>query len=1141
MRLRSLTLDRFGHFTDQKYDFGDAGERPDFHIIYGSNEAGKTTTMEAALRLLYGFPARESYAFKHPRNNLQISAQLDIDGQLRRFTRLPKRSGALLDEAGTALPEAALAAHLGGLSEADYRSLLCLDDETIERGGEEIAQAKGDIGRLLFSAAAGVSDLSSVLDNVRTKADALWRKRASKTRIAELKRDLAEVDKSIRDNDTSAGALRTLKKALRDSQATENETKNTRDLLLEHYAICAAQRRALPVLAEIDALTTRIAPFAKYPQHLGFDPERLVQLVAQESYATTEIVRLTAEIDVMAAALAAIEIAPNALDLNEQLSSLKDLSGRDTTARLDLDRRRDALRAAKTAMEQAAEDLGVAQGADLDTLVLSPADIARIETAREALKTIQAAAEAERLEVADLTERFAAAHETLEKTALDGSQKPSLTEILTRFDLDRLAPGFAQARHILAAAEAQASDTLRALGPQIKTVPPCPSGQIQAQDWAQKHSELAQSIAQTEVTLAQHLEDAAVRQAQAHAMMSTGGFISDAQAEDLQHQRNTLWQAHLREATQQTAQAFEEAMKALDGAVAARLSQASDLGRLRQIEQAHAEAQARADQTKIRLQALLDANSHVQTQVDQAAAQVGFATAILPAEWLDWVQAHARADAAAHNLSALRLTHQPVCERAAELLEVLEPHLPVQSIDFEASIAAARELAKAEQDKHHVAQKAQDTLTALEADLKRRKQKHVEKQNAAQDCAEEWRALVTSLLGDAVRPEALFDSLTPLRNLREQADKKSDVARRVALLEADQLQFLTLVNALADQHNCPQAETSAATFTALCRYAEAVRDAKAQETDVTTKLAKARGDLQDKQNLLADIARQVEAIGRVFPTSAAVETLDDLRQTVSQTQQVILNRDERAKLERTACADLNVDTLAEAQAQFSQTSLAMLEAQSAQLKADIQTAEQQMMHATEARVTAQQALAQVTGDAAIATLTERKATLELELEDAALEHLELALGHRIAEEAIRRYRDTHRSGMMAATERCFATLTQGAYPRLITQPDGENETLLAVDSHGTTKRAVDMSKGTRFQLYLALRAAAHEQLVTQGTCLPFFCDDIFETFDEDRTRAACRVMEQIGRSGQAIYLTHHRHVVEIAQKVCDTPPTVHYV
>lgn len=107
--------------------------------------------------------------------------------------------------------------------------------------------------------------------------------------------------------------------------------------------------------------------------------------------------------------------------------------------------------------------------------------------------------------------------------------------------------------------------------------------------------------------------------------------------------------------------------------------------------------------------------------------------------------------------------------------------------------------------------------------------------------------------------------------------------------------------------------------------------------------------------------------------------------------------------------------------------------------------------------------------------------------------------------------------------------------------DKDAEVLLAVDSAGTSKRAAEMSKGTRFQLYLALRAAAHEQLVAQGTRLPFFCDDIFETFDEERTSAACRVMESIGSRGQAIYLTHHRHVVDIAMKVCDTPPVIHEI
>ncbi|MCY3875111.1 MAG: hypothetical protein OXF88_12570 [Rhodobacteraceae bacterium] len=188
---------------------------------------------------------------------------------------------------------------------------------------------------------------------------------------------------------------------------------------------------------------------------------------------------------------------------------------------------------------------------------------------------------------------------------------------------------------------------------------------------------------------------------------------------------------------------------------------------------------------------------------------------------------------------------------------------------------------------------------------------------------------------------------------------------------------------------------------------------------------------------------------------------------------------------------------------------------------------------------AQQALSQVTGDSEIAALGEHRAVLALQIEDVALEHLELHLGHRLAEEAIRRYRDTHRSGMMAATERSFATLTQDAYAQLKSQPEGDGEALLAVDSEGTAKRVAELLKNTRFRLYLALRAAAYEQFVTKGICLPFFCDDIFETFDEEQTSAACRVMARISRTSQAIYPTHHRHVLDIAKTVCDAARIVH--
>ena len=95
MRIERLSLDFFGHFTGKVLDFGKAGQASDFHVIYGSNEAGKTTVMEAYLRLLYGFPHREPYGFQHQRQNLRVSGLLDIRGETRLFTRLPSRSGNL--------------------------------------------------------------------------------------------------------------------------------------------------------------------------------------------------------------------------------------------------------------------------------------------------------------------------------------------------------------------------------------------------------------------------------------------------------------------------------------------------------------------------------------------------------------------------------------------------------------------------------------------------------------------------------------------------------------------------------------------------------------------------------------------------------------------------------------------------------------------------------------------------------------------------------------------------------------------------------------------------------------------------------------------------------------------------------------
>ena len=96
MRLRRLDLTRFGHFTDRSVDLGPAQPgKSDFHIIYGPNEAGKTTLMEAYLRLIYGFPMRDGYGFKHALNTLQVGGLVEINGAATELVRLKKTTNSL--------------------------------------------------------------------------------------------------------------------------------------------------------------------------------------------------------------------------------------------------------------------------------------------------------------------------------------------------------------------------------------------------------------------------------------------------------------------------------------------------------------------------------------------------------------------------------------------------------------------------------------------------------------------------------------------------------------------------------------------------------------------------------------------------------------------------------------------------------------------------------------------------------------------------------------------------------------------------------------------------------------------------------------------------------------------------------------
>src|SRR6185295_558774 len=75
MKFRSLAFKSFGTFADRTLAFPDNGR--DLHIIYGPNEAGKSTALAGLSYFLFGFSHLVTHAFRYVHGDQRIAATIE--------------------------------------------------------------------------------------------------------------------------------------------------------------------------------------------------------------------------------------------------------------------------------------------------------------------------------------------------------------------------------------------------------------------------------------------------------------------------------------------------------------------------------------------------------------------------------------------------------------------------------------------------------------------------------------------------------------------------------------------------------------------------------------------------------------------------------------------------------------------------------------------------------------------------------------------------------------------------------------------------------------------------------------------------------------------------------------------------------
>ena len=358
MRLARLDLLRYGRFTDASIELPRA-ER-DIHIVFGPNEAGKTTSLTAIEDMLFGIPERSPYNFLHSYEAMRVGAVLENGGDCFEFQRRKTRRDMILGPDGDPLPgdERLLTPFLGGADRVYFDRMFNLSHGRLAEGGKAIIEAKDDVGQMLFAAGTGLADLRERLKQLEEEADRLWAPRKSARLYYEAQARLEEAQTRQREHSLTVSAWRTARKTLSDAEKTLQERREEHEETSTEIKKLVRIRHVHGAIRQRRELTQKIATLGDVIVLAEDAIEQLGQAEQQEAKIRAQVDILAPQLEEARQALegitfdeALVRRADEIMQLNEQRIAVR-------SEREDLPKRRGEYRLELEALARLAAEIG---------------------------------------------------------------------------------------------------------------------------------------------------------------------------------------------------------------------------------------------------------------------------------------------------------------------------------------------------------------------------------------------------------------------------------------------------------------------------------------------------------------------------------------------------------------------------------------------------------------------------------------------------------------------------------------------------------------------------------------------------------------------------------------------------------------
>lgn len=1142
MRIRRLDLTRFGRFTDHVLDFGSAGDgKPDFHLIVGTNEAGKSTLTAAIVDLFFGIGQRSPYGFLHGYDTMQIAAALDLPGGTREVVRV-KRGARLRDANGQAMDEGMLTAAMSGISRDAYRTMFCLDEETLRLGGEGILASQGELGQLLFSASAGLAAFGTTLVGLQEAADAFHKPRGRSTTLSALRAKLDELKARKDGINVLATTYAQLVGERDDAAARYDEAIVERGKSKVRLDEIARFLAALPDLAIMRSLQRELSSLPDVPQPPASWAERLPELIGADARlrAATEIA--SANVERLRRERDELEVERAWLDAGPSIDALHSAEARYLAA-LDIPKREAELAAVTGNLTKVAQRLDRAE-ADPAALVLPAPLVGKLRGLIDRRSGIQERVQASAKEQARAAEALTAAKQDLEGLVPADDDETSAGRLQSILEQARASDHGVRekaARRTLTELETALQDQLLRLGPWAGSLEGLMALRIPGPDLIQEWRSSAETIRQALVrheTDVEALTTASVElSARIQSIKAATGLVEDEAARTSRERRDEAWSAHLRLMDHETAEAFESLLRKDDVITDSRLAQTEQAADLRQASSSLATTSAKLGRTEALYANALEARLRLEREVSAALLAIGLPPDTRLAELERWLSRRAAAlemdagvKSAQHDLLAIGNEAAAGLRRLASALG--HRGLVPAEATFDDLLAQLQATVDHGKNRRTEIINARRTVAALAAESHAREREFVEAKSVDDNWQLSWDTAMGGCWLGAVRPPCGPDEVNQVLSLLAEIPamdvERDSLRHRVATMRRDQDLFRDAVRSIAQQLSHREGADPLELAAELRQRLERVRRNAEARRNKEADIALAEVTSREAREALRLHEAEMAAFTSFFGAPSLREVGAKIEQAARRAE---LKRQIKQLGERILSA-CRCDEFEAAEAMLGSLDRSQLETEAATLGEKLEAQDQDAHDLHARRMQADRSLATIGGDDAVARIDENRRTVLAEIEEQAVRFMRLKLGIAAAHQALQIFRETHRTSMLQAASDAFRTITKGAYSGLATQPSGDKEILIGVIATGGSKVATEMSTGTRAQLYLALRIAGYHEFGKTRPSLPFIADDILETFDDLRSEEACRLLTDMSRTGQVIVATHHHHLIDIARGMC---------